>query len=147
MVGNNKDEIIKLWNKTKTFAEQLHTGVINKYNAWYAITATIMKTLEYPMLATTITEASWDFIMSPIRKSGLPKQVSSNFPGKVLYEPRKIQGMGIMVHPFYLLLTRDDTPSAVPLRRRQCDHHWGTHACVHGTNATQTGNSPSPTTV
>jgi hypothetical protein len=88
-------------NKTKEFAEQLRTSIINKYNEWYAITATIMKTLEYPMLATTITKAEWDFIMSPIRKSGLSKlEVSSNFPGKVLYGPKKFQGMGIM-YPFY----------------------------------------------
>ena len=101
MDGNNKDEIIKLRNKTEEFAEQLRTGVINKWDAWYAITVTIMKTLEYPMMATTITEKEWDFIMSPIRKQGLPKmEVSSNFPSKVLYGPTKFQGMGIM-HPFY----------------------------------------------
>jgi ribonuclease HI len=101
MDGNNKEQIIKLRHKTEEFAEQLRTGVINKWDAWYAITATIMKTLEYPMLATTITEKEWDFIMSPIRKSGLPKiQVASNFPSKVLYGPKKFQGMGIM-HPFY----------------------------------------------
>ena len=48
-----------------------------------------------------ITEAEWDFIMQPIWKSGLPKiELASNFPSKVLYGPKKIQGMGIM-HPFY----------------------------------------------
>jgi hypothetical protein len=101
MDGNNKDEIIKLRHKTEEFAEQLRTGVINKWDAWYAITSTIMKTLEYPMLATTITESEWDFIMQPIRKSGLPKiELARNFPSKVLYGPKKFQGMGIM-HPFY----------------------------------------------
>ncbi len=101
MNGNNKEEIIKLRNKTEEFAEQLRTGMISKWDAWYAITATIMKTLEYPMLATTITEDEWDFIMRPIRQSGLPKiQLASNFPRKVLYGPKKFQGMGIM-HPFY----------------------------------------------
>jgi hypothetical protein len=83
MDGNNKEEIIKLRNKTEEFAEQLRTGIINKWDAWYAITATIMKKLEYPMLATTITEKEWEFIMHPIRKIRLPKiEVSSNFPSK-----------------------------------------------------------------
>ena len=99
--GNNKDEIIKLRHKTEEFAEQLRTGVINKWDAGYAIMSTIMKTLEYPMLATTITESEWDFIMQPIWKSGLPKiELARNFPSKVLYGPKKFQGMGIM-HPFY----------------------------------------------
>jgi hypothetical protein len=44
--NNNKDKIIKLSNKTKEFVEQLRTGTINKWDAWYAVTATIMKTLE-----------------------------------------------------------------------------------------------------
>ena len=70
MDGNNKEEINKLRHKTEEFAKQVRTGVINKWDAWYAITSTIMKTLEYPMLATTITETEWDFIMQPIRKSG-----------------------------------------------------------------------------
>jgi hypothetical protein len=97
MDGNNKDEIIKLQSKTEEFAEQLRTGAIIKWDTWYDITATIMKTLEYPM----IMEKEWAFIMQPIRKSGLPKiEVASHFPSKVIYGPKKFQGMGIM-HPLY----------------------------------------------
>ena len=59
-----------------------------------------MKTLEYPMLATTITEKEWDFIMRPIRDAGLPKvQVSSKYPKTLMYGPKEFQGLGIM-HPF-----------------------------------------------
>jgi hypothetical protein len=32
-----------------------------------------MKTFEYPMLATTLTEKDWDSIMSPVLKVVLPK--------------------------------------------------------------------------
>ena len=100
MDGNNKEEIIKLRKKTEEFAEQLRTGMINKWDAWYAITATIMKTLEYPMLATTITEEEWDFIMRPIRKSGLPKiEVASNFPAKYCTDPRNFKEWGLCI-PF-----------------------------------------------
>ena len=53
------------------------------------------------MKAITISEKEWDFIMRPIRESGLPKvQVPSKFPCTVLYGPKMYQGMGIM-HPFY----------------------------------------------
>jgi len=58
-------------------------------------------TLQYPMVATTITEKEWDFIMRPLRESGLPKvELSRKFPSKVLYGPKIYQGLGIM-HPYY----------------------------------------------
>lgn len=100
MDGNNKEQIIKLRQKTQEFADQIRTGFLNKWDAWYAINSTIMKTLEYPMLATTITEKEWDFIMRPIREAGLPKvQVSSKYPKRLMYGPKEFQGLGIM-HPF-----------------------------------------------
>jgi hypothetical protein len=53
------------------------------------------------MVATTITEKEWDFIMRPLRESGLPKvELSRKFPSKVLYGPKIYQGLGIM-HPYY----------------------------------------------
>jgi hypothetical protein len=56
MDGNCKAEIVHLRGKAEEFADQLRTGFIRKIDAWYALTATIMKTLEYPMHATTILE-------------------------------------------------------------------------------------------
>ena len=101
MDGNNTEEIKNLRKKTQEFADQIRTGLVNKWDAWYAINSTIMKTLEYPMIATTITEKEWDFIMRPIRQSGLPKvEISRNFPKTVLYGPKMYQGLGIL-HPYY----------------------------------------------
>ena len=101
MDGNNREEIVKLRAKTQEFADQIRTGSINKWDAWYAINATIMMTLQYPMMATTITEKEWDFIMRPIRESGLPKvELSRKFPSKILYGPKIYQGLGIM-HPYF----------------------------------------------
>ena len=100
MGGNNREQIIKLRQKTQEFADQIRTGFLNKWDAWYAINSTIMKTLEYPMMATTITEREWDFIMQPIREAGLPKiEVTSKFPKILMYGPKAFQGLGIM-HPY-----------------------------------------------
>ena len=85
MDRNSREEIFKLHAKTQEFEVQIRTGSIHKWDPWYAINATIMMTLQYPMMATTITKKEWDFIMRPIRKSGLPKaEISSKFPSKVL---------------------------------------------------------------
>jgi hypothetical protein len=51
MDGNNTAEIAKLRKKTDEFAECMRTGFLSKNDAWYAINTTIMKTLEYPMIA------------------------------------------------------------------------------------------------
>jgi hypothetical protein len=59
MNGNNKEEIKKLWAKSIEFAECIHTGQLTCFDAWYALTSTVMKTLEYPIATTTINKDEW----------------------------------------------------------------------------------------
>jgi hypothetical protein len=56
MDGNNVEQIAQLRQKTEDFPDSMRTGYLSKNDAWYAINTTIMKTLEYPMTATTIGE-------------------------------------------------------------------------------------------
>jgi hypothetical protein len=101
MDGNNIKQIAQLRKKTKEFADCMRTGYLSKNNAWYAINTTIMKTLEYLMTATTISEAEWEDIMKPLLKAGLPRAgISSKFPWDVLYGPTTVQGFGVF-HPWY----------------------------------------------
>ena len=39
--------------------------------AWYVLTATIMNTIEYPLLALTLTEQERNYIMAPVLMRGL----------------------------------------------------------------------------
>ena len=101
MDGSNKLQIAKLLKKTEDFAECMRTGFLSKNDAWYAINTTIMKTLEYPMTATTISENEWEEIMKPLLKAGLPRAgFVKTFPRDVLFGPTTFQGLGIM-HPWY----------------------------------------------
>ena len=101
MDGNNKDEIAYLLKKAVAFADSMRTGYLNKNDAWFALTATIMKTMEYPMATTTIDESEWNKIMTPILMSGLPRAgMDRKFPHAVLYGPTCLQGFGIL-HPWY----------------------------------------------
>jgi hypothetical protein len=57
-----------------------------------------MKTLEYPMNATKISETESDFIMGPIREFGLPKaEACSKFPWTLLYGSKICQGIELML--------------------------------------------------
>jgi hypothetical protein len=97
MDGNNLVEVKALRAKTDEFAESMHTGILSKANAWYALTTTILKTLEYLMVATTMTEREWEYIMTPVLKVGLPRSgIVHNFPRDVLYGPKTFQGFGIL---------------------------------------------------
>jgi hypothetical protein len=65
------------------------------------LNSTILKTLEYPMAATTITEKQWNYIMSPILQAGLPRSgLDRHFPCDILYGPKRLQGFGIL-HPWF----------------------------------------------
>jgi hypothetical protein len=101
MDGQNSREIKRLRQKSEEFAESMRTGFFSKADAWYALNMTILKTLEYPMVATTITEKCWEYIMSPILQAGLPRSgIARNFLRDVLFGPKSLQGFGIF-HPWY----------------------------------------------
>jgi hypothetical protein len=101
MDGNNTAEIEKLLDKSKEFAEYIRTGRMTRTDAWYAFNFTIMKTLEYPMVATTLTEAEWNKVMSPLLAAALPTSgINRKYPVVIVYSPLQFQGLGI-IHPFY----------------------------------------------
>ena len=49
MDGNNVAEIAHLFKKAVAFADSMRTGYLSRNDAWFALTVTIMKTMEYPM--------------------------------------------------------------------------------------------------
>jgi hypothetical protein len=101
MDGNNTAETDKLLGKSKEFAECIRTGRMTRTDAWYAFNFTVMKTLEYPMVATTLTEDEWNKVMSPLLAAALPTSgINRKYPFVIVYSPLKFQGLGI-IHPFY----------------------------------------------
>jgi hypothetical protein len=101
MDGNNSAEILHLSNKAAAFAESMCTGFLSKTDAWFALTATILKTMQYPMAMTTMNESEWNQIMAPILRAGLPRTgIDHNFPRDIIYGPACLQGFGIL-HPWY----------------------------------------------
>jgi hypothetical protein len=58
-----------------------------------------MKTLEYPMIAISLSRKQWDKLMSPLLAATLPSaKISQHFPWKVLFAPLSRNGLGL-IHP------------------------------------------------
>jgi hypothetical protein len=71
---NNTEETQYFLRETaKEYADCVGTGFLSYEDATYALHCTIIKTLEYPMAATTINKLKkWDYMMAPILKMTLP---------------------------------------------------------------------------
>jgi hypothetical protein len=94
--GNNEDEVKHLRGVAEKWKDHIRTGHLQRHEAWYALTATVMKTIEYPLLALTLTERQCSHIMAQILMSGLPAcGICRYFPRDVVYAPIKFQGVGL----------------------------------------------------
>jgi hypothetical protein len=64
--------------------------------AWYSFSATIMKSLEYPLVATTLTRAQCRDIMKPILKTVLPLcNIQRRLPRALVHGTFKARGLNI----------------------------------------------------
>ena len=94
--GNNKAQVRYLRSVAKGWRDKMRTGHLNKFDAWTALTTQIMKTIEYPLQALTLTKEECTYIMEPIMVSGLNGiGVCRNLPRVVAYAPVKYQGIGV----------------------------------------------------
>ena len=59
-----------------------------------------MMTLEYPMVAISLTRAQWDEVMKPLLQAVLPRiGIAVSFPRLVVYAPLSRNGLGL-IHPY-----------------------------------------------
>jgi hypothetical protein len=85
--------------KVRQWVSRFRANHLSHVDTWYAFNNTIMKTLEYPMIAISLSRKQWDKLMSPLFAAILPKaKISKHFPWKVLFAPLSRQGLGI-IHP------------------------------------------------
>ena len=69
--GNNKKQVEEMRASPIEWTEKARTGCIDRRDVWQALNMTIMKNLEYPLLALTLSEAECNFIMAPALAAGL----------------------------------------------------------------------------
>ena len=90
------DQVEAMKAKVAKWVDGVRTKRINSTNAWYCLNSTIMKTLEYPLMATTLTADETTSIMWPLLQAALPKcRVQKRFPRKLMFGTSRSQGMAV----------------------------------------------------
>ena len=71
--GNSTLEIEYLLGKAKEWGNRIRTAHLPRHLVWESLQTTILKTLQYPTPATTLSKAQCDQILSPLLRAGLPR--------------------------------------------------------------------------
>ena len=94
--GQQKTQLAKMKSKAELWSTQIKASNLNRYSVWKALNTTIQKTLEYPLVATTITANQSKSLMFPVLSAGLTGSgICRYFPRAVLYGPSNRQGLGM----------------------------------------------------
>jgi hypothetical protein len=99
MIAGNcqwKQEMKRLLQAAVDWRANLRAGHISTTDAWCALTHTIDRTVEYPMMATYLPKAQCKKIMRPFINSGLSASgVVRSIPRAVVWGPLRYQGLDI----------------------------------------------------
>ena len=102
--GKMKEEIACLEAKIKKWVDAIRTRKIKRAEAWYCLKSTIMKTLEYPLMATTFSKKELDDLMRPLLHAILNLcGVQKHMPRKLVYGPVETRGLGLK-DPYWIQL-------------------------------------------
>ena len=71
--GSNSLQFQKMKEKAMMLADRVRTSHLKRHEAWIALTNMVMKSLEYPLPVTTLTEKECTEIMWQILQKFLPK--------------------------------------------------------------------------
>lgn len=94
--GSNDTMVEELITKATEWKDLILSGHLDKTKARTALQTTIMKTLEYPLPALTLTQKECDKIMKPVLTAGLlSTNVTRNYPRVVAYGNKAEGGLGI----------------------------------------------------
>jgi len=94
--GKMQDERDYLLQKASQWAETVCTKRLSQSEAWCCVQSTVMKTLEHPLVATSLSRSDADTIMTPILKAILPKLgIQKKTPHSLLYGSASVQGSNL----------------------------------------------------
>ena len=94
--GQQEDQKTHMTNKSKEWGQYIKDGALRNYEAWNALNTTILKSLEYPLAATTLKATELRGIFAPALKAGLQASgFGYSFPRAILYGPYSAQGLGM----------------------------------------------------
>ena len=92
--GNQEDEIKYLRKKAAEWADRIRVSFLGESEAAKALQTTIVKKLEYPLLALTLTREECNHILRPLYAAVLPKtRINRNFSRVMLRAPGGYSGL------------------------------------------------------
>jgi hypothetical protein len=94
--GNNNTAVEHLREKAVEWSNLVLTGHLTANDVRLAMDTTVIKSLEYPLPALTLTEKECKRIMAPVLEVALPQShVCRTFPRDVVYGPKGMMGLGV----------------------------------------------------
>ena len=94
--GSNDVEEKYLTGIAKDWAERIRTGHIPRVLVWESLTTIILKSIQYPLPATTLERKECEGIMSVLMKMALPcSGIVRSLPRALVFGPKHYQGLGI----------------------------------------------------
>jgi hypothetical protein len=91
-----KAEEARLLRASVLWKSYVQAGDLSSSDAWHALNHTIMKTVEYPMMATYLSKVQCEKIMRPFLNAGLSASgVVRSMPRAIVWGPARYQGLGI----------------------------------------------------
>jgi hypothetical protein len=94
--GKMLDEMKELQRKTNQWCDGVRTRRINPEEAWYSLNATILKTLEFPLTTTTLTEEQCKELLRPVLKTALPLcKIQRRLPRALVHGSLRSRGLDV----------------------------------------------------
>ena len=94
--ANMKDELKYLKAKVAKWCDAVRTRRIKPGDVWYCLNSTIMKTIEYPLTATTFSQKELKELMSPLLMTALPRSgVQRRLPRTLVYGTLRARGLNV----------------------------------------------------
>jgi hypothetical protein len=94
--GKWEAEVKYLLQASIDWRANLQAGHLSKADAWYALNHTINRTVEYPMMATSLSKAQCETVMRPFLSACLSASgVARSMPRAVVWGPLRYQGLDI----------------------------------------------------
>jgi hypothetical protein len=96
MNGNQIAQTKALWEKAVAWADKVRTSRFSHAEAWFSLQYCLMKALQYPLMATSMSKKQCHKIMKPIRAATLPALgINRHLTKTIVHGPQRYQGLGI----------------------------------------------------
>jgi hypothetical protein len=94
--GSMKDEIAYLKNKVSQWCDRIRSKPLSKKETWYALNRCMLRSLHYPLLATTISQDDMHKILSPLLQTMLPRSgYYRNISRDVVFSSKQHRGCDV----------------------------------------------------